>query len=140
MNSLERVVAALERRQPDRVPFFECVIDERVMQALRPGCDYFQFNDWIGLDNAGLNRSSWRRDNVEYVDEEKGLFRDNWGVIRAFGPREQLMPRLTRVPPKTNPSEGFAEFARFIAEPGMAKEAKEFYPAMFAFFESQGLL
>ncbi len=34
MNSLQRVTAALERRQPDRVPLFECVIDERVQQAL----------------------------------------------------------------------------------------------------------
>jgi uroporphyrinogen decarboxylase len=92
MNSYERVVAALERKQPDRVPYFECVIDENVMQALLPGCDYFAFNDWIGMDNAGLNRSSWRRDNVDYVDKEKGLFRDAWGVIRAFGPESTPAP------------------------------------------------
>jgi uroporphyrinogen decarboxylase len=92
MNSRERVIAALERREPDRVPFFECVIDERVMQALLPGCDYFQFNDWIGLDNASQNRSSWSRENVEFVDEEKGLFRDKWGVIRAFGPESTPAP------------------------------------------------
>jgi len=70
MNSRERVIAALERRQPDRVPFFECVIDERVMQALLPDCDYFQFSDWLGLDNASMNRSSWSRDNVDMIDEE----------------------------------------------------------------------
>ena len=92
MNSLERVTAALERRQPDRVPFFECVIDERVMDALLPGCDYYQFNDWIGMDNASQNRSSWSRENVEFVDEEKGLFRDKWGVIRAFGPESTPAP------------------------------------------------
>ena len=92
MNSRERVVAALERRQPDRVPLVEWVIDERVMDSLLPGCDYDAFNDWIGLDNAGLNRSSWTRDNVEYVDEEKGLFRDHWGVIRAFGPESTPYP------------------------------------------------
>ena len=33
MNSLQRVQAALERRVPDRVPFFECVIDAGVMDA-----------------------------------------------------------------------------------------------------------
>jgi len=92
MNSLERVVAALERRQPDRVPFFECVIDERVMDALLPGCDYYQFNDWIGMDNASQNRSSWSRENVQFVDEAKGLFRDKWGVIRAFGPESTPAP------------------------------------------------
>jgi len=92
MNSLERVIAALERRVPDRVPYFECVIDQRVMQALLPGCDYFQFGDWIEIDNAGLNRSSWSRENVEYVDRERGLFRDKWGVIRAFGPESTPAP------------------------------------------------
>jgi uroporphyrinogen decarboxylase len=92
MNSLERVITALTRRQPDRVPFFECVIDQHVMEALLPGCDYFQFNDWIGLDNVGQNRSSWSRENVELIDEKKGLFRDKWGVIRAFGPESTPAP------------------------------------------------
>ncbi len=92
MNSLDRVTAALERRQPDRVPLFECVIDERVQQALLPGADYFEFNEWLGLDNVGQNRSSWSRDNVEFIDEAKGLFRDKWGVIRAFGPESTPVP------------------------------------------------
>ncbi|OHB71133.1 MAG: hypothetical protein A2V70_14350 [Planctomycetes bacterium RBG_13_63_9] len=92
MNSLERVTTALQRRQPDRVPLFECVIDHRVMDALLPGCDYFEFNDWIGLDIASQNRSSWSRENVDFIDERKGLFRDKWGVIRAFGPESTPVP------------------------------------------------
>jgi len=92
MTSRERIFCALERGIPDRVPLYEAVIDEGVMQALLPGCNYYQFNDWIGLDNAGLNRSSWRRDNVEYVDTEKGWFKDAWGVIRAFGPESTPYP------------------------------------------------
>ena len=92
MNSRERVIAALERRQPDRVPYIESVIDEKLMQALLPGSDYFQFDDWLGKDSVGQNRSSWSRDNVEYVDRERGLFRDKWGVIRAFGPESTPAP------------------------------------------------
>lgn len=92
MNSRQRVIAALERRQPDQVPLVEWVIDQRVIDALLPGSDYARFNDWIGLDNVGLNRSSWSRENVEYVDREKGLFRDAWGVIRAFGPESTPYP------------------------------------------------
>jgi uroporphyrinogen decarboxylase len=92
MNSYERVVAALEHRQPDRVPYVESVIDQHLMQALLPGCDYYQFNDWLGMDNVGQNRSSWSRDNVEYVDKERGLFRDKWGVLRAFGPESTPAP------------------------------------------------
>lgn len=92
MNSRERIIAALERRQPDRVPYFECVVDEGVMDALLPGCDYYQFNEWFEMDNVGQNRSSWSRDNVDYIDKEKGLFRDKWGVIRAFGPESTPAP------------------------------------------------
>ncbi len=92
MNSRERVIAALMRKEPDRVPLVEWVFAPNVMDALLPGCDYFSFIDWIGLDNAGLNRSSWRKDNVEYIDREKGLFRDHWGVIRAFGPESSPYP------------------------------------------------
>jgi uroporphyrinogen decarboxylase len=92
MNSRERVITALERRQPDRVPYIESVIDEKLMQVLLPGCDYFQFDEWLGKDSVGQNRSSWSRDNVEYVDRERGLFRDKWGVIRAFGPESTPAP------------------------------------------------
>jgi len=92
MNSRDRIITALERRQPDRVPYFECVIDEGVMDALLPGGDYFAFNDWFGMDNVSQNRSSWSRDNVDYIDEERGLFRDKWGVIRAFGPESTPVP------------------------------------------------
>ncbi|MFI5342308.1 MAG: uroporphyrinogen decarboxylase family protein [Candidatus Methylomirabilales bacterium] len=92
MNSYERVMAALERRQPDRVPYIESVIDSNLMQSLLPGCDYYAFSEWIGIDSVGQNRSSWSRDNVEYVDKEKGLFRDKWGVIRALGPESTPAP------------------------------------------------
>jgi uroporphyrinogen decarboxylase len=92
MTSRERIFCALERGVPDRVPLYEGVIDEKVMEALLPGGDYYAFSDWIGLDNAGLNRSSWRRDNVQWVDKERGLFRDAWGVIRAFGPESTPYP------------------------------------------------
>ena len=64
MNSYERVIATLEHRQPDRVPYVESVIDLKLMRALLPDCDYYQFNDWLGMDNVGQNRSSWSRDNV----------------------------------------------------------------------------
>lgn len=85
MSSCERVFCALERKQPDRVPLFELAISEKVMQGLLPGCTYDEFNEWIGLDTAGLNRSSWSKENAQWVDEKRGLYRDDWGVIRGFG-------------------------------------------------------
>jgi uroporphyrinogen decarboxylase len=92
MSHCERVFAALERREPDRVPIFELVIAENVMQGIYPGCTYYDFVERIGLDVVGLNRSSWRKDNVQFVDKARGLFRDQWGVIRAFGPESSPYP------------------------------------------------
>jgi hypothetical protein len=92
MNSYERVIASLERRQPDRVPYVESVIDLKLMQALLPGHDYYQFNEWLGMDSVGQNRSSWSRDNVQYVDREKGLVRDKRGALRAFSPESTPAP------------------------------------------------
>ena len=92
MNSRERVIAALERQQPDRIPLVEWVIDSGVYQALLPNSTWFEFNDWIGLDSIGFNRSSWDRKNVEFIDEEKRLFRDHWGVLRMLGPESSPYP------------------------------------------------
>ncbi|MFP4056145.1 MAG: uroporphyrinogen decarboxylase family protein [Candidatus Brocadiia bacterium] len=90
--SCERVFAALEGKRPDRVPLFELVIDPGVMDAIYPGCDYHQFVERFGLDVAGLNRSSWSRENLDFVDEARGLFRDPWGVVRALGPESSPYP------------------------------------------------
>jgi uroporphyrinogen decarboxylase len=88
----ERVFTALEDGVPDRVPLFEGVFDEKVMRGIFPDCDYYEFTDRIGLDVVGLNRSAWRKDNVAMIDEERGLFRDQWGVVRAFGPENTPYP------------------------------------------------
>ncbi|NLX96097.1 MAG: hypothetical protein GXY83_07970 [Rhodopirellula sp.] len=94
MNSLHRVVAALERRVPDRVPYFECAIDTRVMQYLLPGCDYFQFNDWLGMDNVGQNRSSWSRENVEFIGDDYADKNATMMSPRHF--KEFILPGLQR--------------------------------------------
>ena len=92
MTHCERVFTALEGGVPDRVPLFESVFDEKVMRGIFPHCDYYEFNDRIELDVVGLNRSAWRKDNVDLIDEERGLFRDAWGVVRAFGPENTPYP------------------------------------------------
>jgi uroporphyrinogen decarboxylase len=92
MDHSTRVFAALERREVDRVPLFEVVVDPAVYKALLPDSDYLDFNDWIGLDVVSLNRSSWDLENVEYIDEDKRLFKDRWGVIRGIGPEQVPYP------------------------------------------------
>ncbi len=92
MTSYERVTAALDRRVPDRVPYFEFVFDARVMEGMLPGSTYFEFIDHFEVDVVGLNRSSWPKEGLDWIDEEKGIFRDHWGVIRAMGPESSPYP------------------------------------------------
>jgi len=39
LNSEERVLRVLQRKEPDRVPHFEWLVDRRVREALCPGCN-----------------------------------------------------------------------------------------------------
>jgi hypothetical protein len=51
MTSEERVLRALQRQVPDRVPHFEWLVDHRVREALLPGCkDHNDFAVQIGQD------------------------------------------------------------------------------------------
>ncbi len=92
MNSRERVFAALERREPDRVPLFESLIDVRVIEGVLPGGTYEDIVEHLEIDCIGLNRSSWDKTTITFVNEAKGLFRDRWGVIRALGPEAVPYP------------------------------------------------
>ena len=85
MNSFERVMTALERKEPDRVPLFDPIIDPKVIEGIKPGGTYEEVGELLGDDCIGLNRSSWDKDAIDWTDEEKGFFRDRWGVIRAMG-------------------------------------------------------
>lgn len=76
MNGHERILAALQRRKPDRVPTFEWFIDKKVTKALVGTEDILEAVE--GLDVDGVNvRADYRRDftsPTDYVDE--------WGTTR----------------------------------------------------------
>jgi uroporphyrinogen decarboxylase len=84
MNSRERVFAALERQEPDRVPVVEWVIDPHVMEGIYPGSTYLEFVDRMGLDAAGPNTAYDFQTGMDWVDRDKRILRDKWGVIRQF--------------------------------------------------------
>lgn len=51
MTSVERVITALKREEPDRVPHFEWLVDRKVREALCPGCTSApSFADYMGHD------------------------------------------------------------------------------------------
>ena len=92
MTSYERVMASLDLRAPDRVPYFECVFDQKVLDRMIPGGDYFRFVEEHEVDVVGLNRSSWPKEGLDWIDRDAGLFRDHWGVVRAMGPESSPYP------------------------------------------------
>lgn len=74
MTSLERVLTALRGGEPDRIPSFEWLIDRRVIQALYPGDDLFDFVEHAELDAVVIyadSRKEWLSDS-SYIDE--------WGI------------------------------------------------------------
>ena len=86
MNSRERVLAALERRTPDRVPTFEVVIDSQVMNAIVPGAGACDFVDAMGLDAIAV------RPDIKREQIEENVFRDERGQIVQKTTQDYLEP------------------------------------------------
>ncbi len=73
MNSKERVFATLERKPVDQVPFFEWVIDQKVINGIMPGADIGEFVCAQGLDGIHVDL------NWDKTEVEPGLFRTELG-------------------------------------------------------------
>lgn len=73
MTSQRRVITALERKIPDRVPTLEFVIDSQVIEALHPGSDYIDFVGPFGLDAVAV-RPNMKREKIaeDMVRDERG--------------------------------------------------------------------
>jgi uroporphyrinogen decarboxylase len=84
ITGVERIILALNRKEPDVVPHFELIHDKKVREAILPGATYEEFVERIDMDAYVLfdKLRSWR---YETVDEAKGLVRDQWGAIIHFG-------------------------------------------------------
>lgn len=89
MNGFERIVAALECRQPDQIPLMEWLIDPKVVNALCPDGDLFDFVEQMDLDGVSVGGRHFPRHS--FVTEE--VFVDVWGVrfkrtAEAYAPVE----------------------------------------------------
>ena len=83
MTSKERVFAALERREPDRVPMLEWSVAAKVHDRLLPGGSYYDFIEWIGYDAVAPRFGHYYSQGVDWIDEGKRIFVDSWGVKRV---------------------------------------------------------
>jgi len=75
MTSAQRVMAALRRQEPDRIPHFEWIIDRHVRDVLCPGSTTEEFTVRMGLD-AMLVSPDYKKEQIG-----PGRFRNEWGTI-----------------------------------------------------------
>jgi len=95
VNSRERVFAALDHRQPDRVPIAEMWIDPKTVRAIVPGARHSNdLVEHLDLDMVTVATMIYETDEVEWVDGEKGLFRDKWGALQHLTQEAIPVPAL----------------------------------------------
>ena len=88
MNSVERVLTALQSGCPDRVPVLEFVVDEKVARKAVPGCaDVADALDRLAMDGVGCG-AHFRR----VQDHADGSYTDEWGVRYMPGPEVVAHP------------------------------------------------
>ena len=78
MTGRQRILAALQRKAPDRVPTFEWFIDSAVTQALAGTTDPIAAADALDLDGINV-RADYRK---RYLDNR--TFVDEWEIRRAL--------------------------------------------------------
>ena len=81
MTPRERVLTALERREPDRVPHIELAIDQTVIKGINPVWDYETCVRELDIDAINANELT-DPTAVEWIDEESRTFVDRWGITR----------------------------------------------------------
>jgi uroporphyrinogen decarboxylase len=84
MTSRDRVLATLGGKTPDRVPLFELFIDRRVIDSIRPGSSYEDFVEWADLDVVTCLAMVEAADDMQWVDRDRGIWRDRWGGLQGF--------------------------------------------------------
>jgi uroporphyrinogen decarboxylase len=75
MNGRERMMLALQRREPDRAPVFEIAVDPRVIDGIVPGGDLPAFVEELDLD-AICAGPYYARQQLD-----ASTYRDEWGTI-----------------------------------------------------------
>jgi hypothetical protein len=95
LTSLERVLAVLQHREPDRVPHFEWVIDKGVIAALTNGGSYWDLVEFLDID-AVMVAPAYRKQTIE-----AGLVLDEWASVRTIGHDDYALVVEDRVPIKS---------------------------------------
>ena len=82
LTSLERIMRAINRQEPDRIPTFEIDIDQRIMDAIKPGLSTEDFCEYMDLDAVCCLERKY--EPHEILDKAKGIVRDQWGATKQY--------------------------------------------------------
>jgi len=90
MNSKQRAISVLEGKVPDRVPLFELLVDKRVIKKIKPNGDYADLaEDTLDLVLTNTPSLLYRKKDI---DKSKGIFVNEWGIIRQDSGQSVSMP------------------------------------------------
>ena len=76
MNGYERIIAALQRKEPDRVPLMELYVHPRVIEGLCPGGDLLDMVERLDLDGVCVSRGGGQPAS----ETRPASYVDDWGV------------------------------------------------------------
>ncbi len=76
MNGYERMMTALRREEPDRVPVWELIVNEPVIKALYGDISYEDFVEEDDLD--GITIFEDQRIIERFSDKQ---YKDEWGIL-----------------------------------------------------------
>lgn len=77
MTSKERVIKALKREEPDRLPTFEWIIHPRIIKALTGQESEIEFIRQMDIDGIAINTNMKK----EKINDQH--FRDEWNIVRV---------------------------------------------------------
>jgi len=90
LNSRERSLEVLNKKIPDRVPLFELWVDDVVVKKIKPEGEYADLAE-ESLDLVLTHTPSLLYRN-KYIDKSKGIFVNEWGIIRKESGQSVSMP------------------------------------------------
>jgi len=95
MTSYERVLAVINKKEPDRVPHFEWFVDTPIVKSLTRGGTYEDLVELLDIDAVVAGADYDRR------DIGSNLIVDEWGITKAQGLMEHRIPIDEKAPIKT---------------------------------------
>jgi len=104
MNSKERIIGALRREEIDRIPCFEWMIDQKVIDAIMPGgISYEEFSDRMDLDAMFIDIDYRKQPGPDGATvNEWGMVSKHTGEAHSFpidGPIHNIDEFKTYTPP-----------------------------------------